>query len=230
MTLGSFVNNFLEPLAFATYLLATVVHFRRNRNAYTGLLLVYYAFVTAAMIYASLDVWYRWRGNNIWAYDAVALLTTVCLGAYFYRLFQSPAKKRNVLLLIASSLLYFLLKNTVFIQPRLFDSIGYSIVSASVAVYVFMYFHQLLKNVTEASILRDFNFWLASGYLIYFVGSFIIFLSYYYFTAKILQSYTKNERDLLTALWGVHNLLLFISALSLLVGSLWLNSRKKSAL
>ena len=149
-------------------------------------------------------------------------------GIYFYRLLQAPQKKKTVVLFTIFYLVYALIRNFTLTQVRLFDSMGYSIVSASIATYVFMYFHQLLKNVTGASILAEFNFWLASVYLIYFVGSFIIFVSYGYLTNKILSTYTKQETHLLTALWGLHNILLFISAISLLTGCLWLTYRKKS--
>ena len=113
---------------------------------------------------------------------------------------------------------------------HLFDSVGYSIVSFSVVLYVIMYFHQLLSNVTDENLFHDFNFWLGSGYLIYFLGSFIIFLTYHYFTNRILATYTQEERQLLTNLWGLHNCLLFSGAGLLLGFILWLGYQRKSAL
>lgn len=133
-----------------------------------------------------------------------------------------------VLISIGINVFYSIIKNIVFKEFYLFDSVGYSMVSVTIVIYVFMYFHQVLKNITEQNILRQFNFWLASGYLIYFLGSFIIFLTYYYLTKKVLAVHTKEEQYLINALWGLHNVLLFIGAFSLLTGSLWLTYRKRS--
>lgn len=168
--------------------------------------------------------------ETVWLYNIHALLTVGLLGYYFRNLFKTIFKKKVITLLIVVVSLYLLVKNLVLREFRLFDSIGYSLVSASVVIYVLMYFHQLLSNVTENDIFQDFTFWLGSAFLIYFLGSFIIFLTYYYFTVQILATYTNEERYLLTNLWGLHNCLLFTGALLLLTGSLWIVYRKKSAL
>ncbi|MGZ8517069.1 MAG: hypothetical protein ACXWWD_06960 [Chitinophagaceae bacterium] len=219
----SIISNYLEPFACLLYFVALIIHNRRS-----NLLLTYYIIGIILLSVAAIQVETKKTGNNIWIYDIVNLLTAICIGAYFFFLHQASLKKKIVLFVIGLYLTYVVIRNFTLGDIRLFDSIGYSIVSASVVIYVFMYFHQLLKNVTEASILKEFNFWLASGYLVYFAGSFIIFVSYYYLTTKILHSYTPEERQLLTALWGMHNVLLFISALSLLIGCLWINYRRKS--
>ena len=73
----------------------------------------------------------------------------------------------------------------------------------------------------------DFNFWLVSGYLFYFLVSFAIFLTYHQFTSNILDTYTSEERTLLTVLWAVHNGLLFISAFTALFGHLWIAYRTR---
>jgi hypothetical protein len=162
-------------------------------------------------------------------YDVSLVIAAVCTSGYFYELLLGKLKKRVIISLLGLFLIYVMIKKLVLQEVALFDSLGYSFFSAMVAVYVIMYFHQVLTHITETNILRDFNFWLSAGYLIYFAGSFLIFVSYYYLTTKILSTYTNQERDLLTMLWAVHNILLFASAFLLLAGSLWLTYRKKSA-
>jgi hypothetical protein len=226
MSLFSFITNFLEPFALLIYFVALWVYYQKNKTPATKLLFIYYLLVTILQLFSSTIVKII-SISNIWMYDIVAVLTIVCISIYFHQLLQTSKKKKAVVTMLCVSLIYTIIRHATIEGMRLFDSIGYSIISASIALYVFMYFHQVLQNVTHFNILKDFNFWLASGYLIYFVGSFIIFVSYYYFTKKILKTYTKAERDVLTALWGLHNVLLFISALSLLIGSLWVTYRKK---
>jgi hypothetical protein len=152
------------------------------------------------------------------------------LGLYYRSLFKTSLKKNTATVLVVAASLYLLYKNLILREYALFDSIAFSIISASMVIYALMYFHQLLSNVTEEDIFRDFNFWLTSSFLIYFLGNFIIFLTYHYFTVKILATYTQEERDLLTNLWGLHNCLLFTGALTLLLGSVWISYRKKSVL
>ncbi len=192
-------------------------------------LLLYYTLAFALMLSSSVIV-DNSEYNTIWFYNLHAFATVLLLGLYFRNLFQAALKKNVTTLLIITVALYLLVKNAVLRQFVLFDSIGYSLVSISIVVYVLMYFHQLLSNVTDQNIFYDFNFWLTSGFLIYFLGSFIIFLTYHYFTVKILATYTREERHVLTNLWGLHNCLLFVGALMLLTGSLWIVYRRKSAL
>lgn len=223
-----FITNLLEPFCYLIYFIALIIYHRRNAQKGMKILLVYYGAAFLLMTYGSLNVYFHFTAANIWAYHSTALCAAIAIGFYFHGILQTRLKKIVTLGLMSVYILYVAYRTVFARGPFLFDSIGYALVSASIAVYVFLYFHQLLHNVTEQNILKQFNFWLASGYLIYFVGSFLIFISYYYLTKKILATYTKEERDLMTALWGVHNLLLFISAASLLIGSVWLTSRRKS--
>ena len=222
-----FFTNFLEPFAFLFYFLGLFIYTRRAKQKTTKLLTFYYLIAFVLGLIGSFAV--HFSDSNIWLYDIMALLTSIFLGRYFYQTLQSPAKKRTALILTIVYVLYAIYRNLTLEGDRLFDSIGYAIISASVSVYVFMYFHQLLKNVSETNLLTELNFWLSSGYLLYFAGNFIIFVTYYYFTLQYLKYESRSDAELLTALWGLHNVLLFISALSLLIGSLWITYRKRSA-
>lgn len=221
------IVNYLEPFACLLYVLGVMIYHKKHKKPANIFLLVYYFLASVLLTIGAILVEVQEEMNNIWAYDLVGIAGSVFIGLYFYRILQSAAKKKTVITLTTIFFLYVIIRNATLSGPRLFDSIGYAILSASVAAYVFMYFHQVLKNVSEVNILKEFSFWLSSGYLFYFIGSFIIFVSYHYFTLKILKTYTSEERDILTALWGLHNVLLFLSALSLLIGSLWVTYRRK---
>jgi hypothetical protein len=97
-------------------------------------------------------------------------------------------------------------------------------------VMIFMYIHELLANVSEHPLLFSFDFWFVSAQIIYYLGSFIIFLSFNYLTKKILPTelYSHENRAILTKLWGVHNVLLFLGSLLTTGGAAWISSRKKS--
>lgn len=229
MTLYKFIGNYLEPTAYLIYFIALALYARRYKGKLI-IALLSYCFITFVVMLTTSILVDVTEYNTIWLYNIHAFLTITFLGFYFRSLFLSRVKTNLATLLCLLIGLYLVVKNIVLKDFQLFDSIGYSLVSAAIVFFVLMYFHQLLSNVTDQNIFRNFNFWLSSGYLVYFAGSFIIFLSYYYLTKKILDSYTPQERELLTTLWGVHNMLLFVSSFSLLIGSLWLTYRKKSAL
>lgn len=222
------LSVFSEPVANLFYMGAIVVYQKRTHWPLGKLLAAYYGLAALLMMVAAAIVISNTYSNNIWLYDIVAAITSVVLGYYFYALLQTRAKKIAVLVLSSAFLVYSAGRHLLFSSDRLFDSLGYALLSASIAVYVFMYFHQLISNVTETDIFRQFDFWLASAYLVYFTGNFIIFSSYYYLTNRIMATYTTEERDLMTSLWAVHNVLLLITGLTLLISSLWLTSRKKS--
>ena len=229
----AFFVNYLEPLACLFYLAAVLLNYTQSRQIRLLLLALFYFVSSVLFTIGSFLV--KEKVSNIWTYDLVAFFAAVCIGVYFYFLLNTRAKKRTVVVLVSTYLLYVLTRQLTLQGPRLFDSIGYALLSASVVTYVFMYFHQVLKNVTELNILREFNFWLASGYIIYFAGSFIIFVTYFYLTKQLMESDTvlnapsvRADTHLLTALWGLHNVLLFVGAISLLLSSLWVNYRRKS--
>jgi hypothetical protein len=227
--LKAVVANLLEPAAYLILLAAATLYAKKRGGPKINLLIAYFSTAFLLLAISSLIVILR-LNENIWLYNLHAFATVSFLGLYFRNQFYTPLKKHTVTALMVVLLLYLLVKNLVLREFRLFDSIGYSLVALSLIVYVFMYFHQLLNNVSELNIFDNFNFWLSSSFLIYFSGNFIIFLTYHYFTVKIMATYTDEERDILTNLWGLHNCLLLVGALMLLFGSLWIVYRRKSVL
>ena len=224
MTLLHFFQYALEPFAYLLYLVAILLHHRRYGWRNERWLLAYYTLSVILTTHTAHI--FTARANNIWAYNLLAVVTLVCISGYFYRLLLAPQKKKTIVVLLSTFLGYAFVKNVVLRDVALFDSIGYSFVSAAVSVYVMMYFHQVLNNVTEGDIFRNFNFWLASTFLIYFMGNFIIFVSFYYLTTQVAGTSPSPETQLLTTLWGVHNLLLCVSASTMLAITLWLTQAK----
>jgi len=187
----------------------------------------YYFIGAVLMIKASLLN----RANipNIGIYDFMFLLTSLCIGFFFYLTLLSQKKKAVIIGICCIDAVYYILNDIVFKGSALFDSTGYVILSVGIVVMIFMFMHQILTNVSDESLWFNFEFWFVSSLLIYFLGSFVIFLSFNYLTRRILpdELYVPENRDLLTALWGVHNVLLFLSSLLTLGSVLWISFRKK---
>jgi len=167
--------------------------------------------------------------TNIGIYDFMFLLTSLCIGAYFYLTLSTFRKKAIIIAICIIHTVYYILNNIVLKGSPLFDSTGYVILSIGIVIMIFIFMHQTLTNVSDESLWFNFEFWFVSSLMIYFLGSFVIFLSFNYLTRKILPAelYSLNNRDLLTAVWGVHNVLLFLSSLLTLGSSIWISFRKK---
>lgn len=178
--------------------------------------------MTGASLHVSTQV------NNIWMYNIVLLAAILAIGFYTYILLHSVQKRTVVLVLVSGTVLYFVVRNFLLWHLFEIDSIGFVLLSISVTVFSFMYFHQILNRVTEAPAFYDFDSWLIAGYLLYYLGSFFIFLCFNYFTYKITLQNRMEDRVLLTTLWGVHNVFLFFSAAITLMGSVWTTYRNRS--
>jgi hypothetical protein len=169
-------------------------------------------------------------GSNIAYYDILCLLTSICFSIYFFYALKVIWKKIVSIALCATQIVYYILSNVLFKNAPLFDSMGYVILSMGIVIMIFMFLHQTLGHITEESLSLNFDFWFTSSQLIYFLGSFIIFLTFNYLTRKIMptENYSPENRILLTRLWGVHNVLLFLSSLLTTSSVVWIASHKKS--
>jgi hypothetical protein len=92
----------------------------------------------------------------------------------------------------------------------------YAITYGTIVIYVLLFFDQVLRNVSELNILHQFDFWLASGYLMFFLSCFFIILFY--------DNVEVKDKSIL---WSVQNIILLFSCLLTLSGALWINYRLK---
>ena len=191
------------------------------------ILCAYYMVASIIMAKASLVT-----GYNIDLYDFLFLLSSVCLTTFFYLLYSSLTKKIIAIVIGASEACYFVFHDIINSPSPLFDSVAFVILSSGIMIMIFMYIHGLVANISDEPLLSTFDFWFVSGQIIYHLGSFIIFLTFNYLTKKILPAelYSHENRAVLTKLWGVHNVLLFLGSLLTTGGVAWISFHKKSPL
>lgn len=181
-------------------------------------LFIYYMSATVLLLVASLLVIYTPMDvENNWLYNIFYLITISVLSYYFYKLLNSKIKKNIIIVLFILNVLFFIFYNIVLMRfYHGFNEHVYGICFLSIVVYSFMYYDQLLRNVSELNILQQFDFWLVSSYLVYFLGCPVIAL--YYKTVPIPERGT---------VWTMQNVILFISSLIVLAGYLNIHSRRK---
>lgn len=215
----------LEPICYALFALALFLRVKRQPDRKIFVLLLYYLTSAIGMSYAGwLAYQYPEQGvSNNWIYNMLILPAVLAIGYYFYQSLPAKGARLLAISLGVLNIVYFTVRNIPYTRILVFDNMGYSLLSISVSLLCFMYFFHLLKNVNEYRLWANYDFWIVSSLLLYFLGGFFIFLFY-----NILENPSYEQRLLLTALWSVHNVLLFLSSLIMLVSSIWINSRNRS--
>ncbi len=168
---------------------------------------------------------------NGFLYNFLYMFTSLSYGYFFMVTLRGKLKQWLIILCCTTTLIYYII-NSLILGERLFDSLGYVISSTGIVIMVFMYLHQVMNRVTEKSITLNFDFWFTASQLIYHLGAFAIFLTFNPLTQKVLpeEYFIHENRVILTYLWGVHNVLLFLGSLLTWLGLLWIVYRKRSTL
>ncbi len=218
-----FFSNLLEPVGYGLCFLLILLLSRYDKRSKWRALLVYY-FVASLLMWKAAYAY-----PNLTLYSLLSLLSSVGLGTYFYYTFTASWKKGIVIFFIFLQAGYYLIEIFQPEPPKAFDSLGFVILSVGIVVMSFLFMHQILTNVTEEPLSWNFDFWFVSSQFFYYLGSFFIFLTYGYFTEKLISSpeYSKDNLFYIRQLWLGHNVLLFLSALMIAGSLLWISFRRK---
>jgi hypothetical protein len=224
--LQRFITHILEFSSYLIFFLSLALWTIQDKRGIIKVLSGYY--LICALLIAKAAMYAGTKGSNIYLYSILCVLSSFCLGAYFYTVLKSQWPRMLVFLICALNGGYYLLANVIQSAPGVFDSLAYVLLAFSIVVLCFAYIIQLMRNVKEEALSMDFDFWFVTSQLIYFIGSFVIFLTFGYLTKKVMEdpSYVGYSRPL-TWLWGLHNVLLFLSSLVATGGILWIFYRKK---
>lgn len=222
------LSTYLEPVCFGIFFFGLLYYARRvDRSRPVILLCVYYGLATALM--ARVSIGFKTAEVNTHFYNLLYLLTGVFMGAYFFFLLAAAWKKVLAVALVAGTLLHYVIYSVIGTQPY-FDSGGYALTSIGIVILLFIHLHQLLQNITEEPLSMNFGFWFSCVLLFYHLGAFAIFLSYNYFTRRLFHhGHTDEIGYILTHLWIVHNVILFLSGIMAAYRILWISRRKFSS-
>lgn len=215
----------LEPIGHIIYLIVFGYILAKGDRAFGYRVLCAHYLITSALLIKALLV----TDNNIYIYNMLFVFTSLAYAYYFFSSTTSTVRRMVAVGAGSITLLYFLANQTILPPELAFDSTGYVLASAGIVVSIFFYFRDILKNVSDEPISHNFDFWFICAQLIYHLGNFGIFLSFNYLTHKILpaEHYSNDNRDMLTYLWGLHNVLLFVSAVVTAIGLAWISSQSK---
>lgn len=208
----SFLINELEPIAYMIYAAALLLQYMNYKLFRHKVLFLYYLSATF-FLYAGLVL----TSHNNWSYN-VLFFINVCAFSWFYiALLKVKVKRFVILLCLIVNVIVFVYVNIL--KERFFsdfNSFAYGITFLTVIFYSLLYFHQLLSEVKRESLFLNFDFGLTCGYLLYFLGSFVIVIYY--------QNAEAHQRG---NIWAMHNIILFFCATSILIIHFIIRSNSK---
>ena len=208
-----FLKNALEPLSYLIYAISVFVMLHKTKSVKKEVLFVYYLVATLLITIACYT---HHDMVNILTYNVFFFITVCFFSWYFKSVLVSKPKKIVINIIFLINLAVFI--NISLVSHQLFgiNNYVYAITYLSIVVYALLYFDHVLRNVNELNLLHQFDFWLVSGYLLYFLSCFFIILFY--------DNIEINQRAML---WSLQNIILFISSVFTLSGSLWIRYQKK---
>ena len=220
--MGSFIKNELEPFSYLIYAIVIFLQAKKEKSILRKVHFCFYFFSFIALSYASKIAWDETDNNN-WIYNIHYIASSLFFGYYFFNLLISRTLKfLSICLYFFSGLI--LILTSYFITGSFFNSYGSALLFIIVVITCFLYFKQRFLRYKEEKVLLTFDLWIVLGYLLYFLGAFLVILTYSYFTNKL----PPEKQYLLADIWAVQNILLFIASLLSLIGYLWVSSRKVS--
>jgi hypothetical protein len=199
-----------------------MLEYKKSKLMREAVLIVYYLLATVIISYATF-LSFDYANNNLRLYDIYYFLSALVFGYYFNSLLVKKINRKIVTGLFSLVVLNFILSDFIFLHS-FFNSVSTAFLYLTVIIASLFYFHELLATLTDKNILLNFNLWVVSGYLIYFLGGFLIILSYSYFSDKL----SFANRTILADLWAVQNVLLFITSTLTLCSFLWIASQARS--
>ena len=185
---------------------------RRNKSNKKEVLFIFYLVEIILILVACYTT--NMMLNRI-IYNVYFFITVSVFSYYFKSLVSTNPKKLIVTILFIMNLILFI--NICIISRQLFEinNYFYAIIYLTIVIYALLYFDDVLKNVNELKLLHQFDFWLVSGYLLYFLSCFFI-----------IFFYENIEVGLRGALWSLQNLILFLSSVLTLSASIWIYQKK----
>jgi hypothetical protein len=206
-------KDILEPFSYLVYTIAFLIMLNKSLPRIKKILFVYYLL---AVPFISFGVFTTNAMANNMIYNIFFFITLCLLSWYFKSLLVNRTRQIVVNIVLLANVLLFIRYDVLFHGVFRINTLCYAITYLSIVIYALLYFEHLIRNVNELNLLLQFDFWLVSGYLLYFFSCFFIILFY--------DNVEVNQRALL---WSLQNSILFLSSILTICGSIWISQKKK---
>lgn len=199
----SFFVHYSEVVSYLIYAIIFAVRWFLLRRRSDAVLLFFYGNSACILLTGII-----FNDDNDWTYNLVFLETIICLSWFFYQQYNAYKRRRALLVILTINLLLYAYYIGIHQLVHSYNSYLFAVTFISVVLYGLLYFRQLFENIEDDDILDNFTFWLVSSYLIHYFGAFCIILFYN----------KATNTDLRGNLWGMHNIILFASAVIASIG------------
>ncbi len=208
----SLLSNWLEPLAYFIFFTSTL--FLYNGKEIIPKALLYFSLIsTLLMVASSCIVQFQLVENNLICYYFLEMITNIFLIILINQIIKFKTIKQFLLIICIANAAYSIYLCISFNKTSLYNSIGNAILCFTVTIFSFAYFIDKFKNIDEKKIYHTIQFWIVIRFFFYYVTNVFIFVYYFYLSKKVFPNGSFEDAVLLTQLWGLHNIFLFISSL-----------------
>ena len=163
---------------------------RRNKVAY-----YFIPFLFLTVVIELLGTWYLYKGyRNYWLYNVFTTVEFLFYTFLFYVHFKKNLFKRIVLLFMPLFVLS-VICNIIFIQGfnKTFDTYTFLLGSFFLVIFCCLFFYEsVLPDKIDQQLSKQPFFWIASGLLIFYLGSVIINALFEYLRNNDLQEEGKR--------------------------------------
>lgn len=166
-----------------------------------------YLIVMAVYEFGTFNGWFTVSGSNHWSFNIISTLEFLFYGYFLFRLLRKNKAKRIFTLALCFTLFVTTL-NIFFIQGFWkLHTYSYLLQSVVIIAATCMFFYQLMQNVqSKIPLFRNPDFWLCTGLLFYYLGSFMFFASFSHMAYKGNPNYTM----LYQVIYNFYNIILYV--------------------
>ena len=206
-----FINNYLEALSPLIPLIVIIVFYLQKKTKAAIALFIHYLSSFALCLWIVILSFKH--QPNIHIYTALGIISFCSLSIFLYLSLKKTNNKKLVAFLSIVYILFFFANVIFWENNSAFNSIGFATGSLFILMSCFIYFKERLILLDLQNTPTVSNIWVFVSFLFYYVGSFFIFLTYKILTQKGIHTNLLEERKSLGTLWGIHNIIYFISCL-----------------
>jgi hypothetical protein len=211
------VNNLLESLSLLIVVLIFIFKYR-DWALMRGMKILFMYFLLAFINTAFATGLAFLNKQNVFWYNLNGFCSLASLTWFFYNLSNDFYQKKIILwggligLFLFLYILFYWDNNITFFSP------GYAIGSLLIILFSLLYLKEELTR--KNSLHNDRTIWIICALLTYYLCSFLIHVSYKYLTNNFLAGKLSHTFFTPGNLWGIHNVILFLSCIAVSINIL----------
>ena len=208
--------NFLEFFAPLLVVIVFLLLFKQWKGiSFLQVLFLYYLCSSINLGFATYLAFEN-KPNLIW-YNRNGFTSLLTLSIFYYQILQNRKYKKLVLCLSSAGLISYVIIFISLDDHQSFFSYGYSIISLLIILYSLIFLREIFSLTDDTPVKTEIIVWIVSSLLTYFLSSYLIHISYKLVT-KYFVGHEKKVIYIYTGiLWGINNVLYFLSCVFVIV-------------